>query len=197
MESNGLKDIEDEIVNKGTFREAILTFEDKIKNSKGALIGDNKQCPLKHSFSPGLYVREISIPAGFLLTGKIHRHKHPNFLLKGTVQVITEEGGYELLTGPISIMSPPGTKRALQTKTQVIWVTVHHNPTNTKDLKELEKIVIAESYDDYENYIEVQEIEDKRIKELIIKGELKVKEELKKSNSFIHRIINKFKRGII
>ena len=55
------------------------------------------ELPLKHSFSPGIYARELEIPEGTLLIGKIHKHRHHNFLMKGETIVITESGGMELL----------------------------------------------------------------------------------------------------
>ena len=36
------------------------------------------ELPPKHSFSPGIYVRELAIPEGTLLIGKIHKHRHVN-----------------------------------------------------------------------------------------------------------------------
>ena len=66
-------------------RDNILTIEDFIRNTDGAYVGDSITCPLKHSFSENIYVREIFIPAGHLITGKIHKHEHPNFLLSGVV----------------------------------------------------------------------------------------------------------------
>ena len=134
-------------------RSNILEFENLIKNTENAVIGDSYICPLKHSFSDGIYVREIFIPKDMLLTGKIHKHSHPNFLLKGEVEVFTEFGGIEKLIAPQSIISKAGTKRVVKTITDTIWITVHANPTNTQDLEKLEKIIIAESYEEYENHL--------------------------------------------
>lgn len=130
-------------------RDAILGFESVLAKQEGATFGDTVECPLKHSFTDGIYVREISIPKGMYIVGKIHKHAHPNFLLKGIVDVVTESGGLERLEGPCAMISPEGTKRALRTITDVVWITVHHNPTNTQDLDKLEEIVIADSYESY------------------------------------------------
>jgi hypothetical protein len=146
-----------DLAQSGAIRESILDFQDFLSKEEGAFFGDSVHCPLKHSFADGIYVREIFIPAGTYIVGKIHKHQHPNFLLSGTVNVITEGGGEETLTGPLSIISPPGTKRALFSITDLVWVTVHHNPTNTQDLEKLEKIIIAESYDHYHKFKAVQE----------------------------------------
>ena len=88
-----------------------------------------------------------------VITGKIHKHEHPNYLMSGEVLVLTEDGGSETLKGPLSMMSKGGTKRALYAITDLVWTTIHHNPTNTRDLKEIEKIVIAKDYDEYVKFV--------------------------------------------
>lgn len=128
-------------------RNNILAFESLLKKQPNAKFGDNDMCPLRHSFANGIYVREIFIPKGAILTGKIHKHEHPNFLLKGSVTVFTENGGVEHLKAPLSMISPAGTKRVVYANTDVIWVTCH-NVGNETDLKVIEKEVIAESYEE-------------------------------------------------
>jgi len=138
-------------------REKIFDFEELLMQNENVLIGDNQVCPLKHSFTDGIYVREIRIPAGTYLTGKIHKHKHPNFLMSGIVEVITEGRGPELLEGPLSMISEDGTKRMLHCLTDTWWITVHSNPSNTEDLEKLENIVIAKDYEEYEKFRKLQE----------------------------------------
>ena len=158
----------EEVEAKENRRAGILEIEEVLKNTEGAILGDSSVCPLKHSFSDKIYVREIFIPKDMYLTGKIHKHDHPNFLMEGEVAVITEEGK-EILKAPQSIISPPGTKRALYSITDLVWITVHHNPTNTRDLKELEKIVIADSYDDYDRFISHKKTFKHKLKDILIK----------------------------
>jgi hypothetical protein len=109
--------------------------------------GDRPDCPLIHTFGGGMYVREIFIPAGMMLTGKIHKHEHPNFLMSGKVSMITEDGGAQLIEAPQSLMSPSGCKRALFTHTPTWWITVHLNPNGHTEVCEgLENETIAEDY---------------------------------------------------
>ena len=138
-------------ISKDGIREEIMNFEDQLRGQPDAIHGDSSLCPLKHTFSDGIYVREIFIPAGLFIVGKIHKHEHPNFLMSGVVEVVTEKGR-EMLIGPCSIISPSGTKRALYSVTDLTWITVHLNPTNTRDLAVIEKDVIAESYEIYERF---------------------------------------------
>lgn len=129
----------------GSDRDSILRFEKALSSQPGAVVGDNDGCPLKHSFAPGVYVREIFIPKGTVLTGKIHRHEHPNFLMKGEVIVVTEFGGREHLKAPMSMISKAGTKRAVYAIEDTVWITVHL--TNETDLKKIEDEIIAPTYD--------------------------------------------------
>jgi hypothetical protein len=147
-----LKKLRNKYLAKSVNRKSIIEIEDSIKNMDGSFIGDSVNCPLKHSFSDGIYVREIFIPANTILTGKIHKHDHPNFLLKGKVVVATEFGGVEELDAPLSMISKAGTKRVVQTITDTVWVTIHHNPTNTQDLEKLERDIIAKDYQEYDSF---------------------------------------------
>lgn len=150
-------------------REMLENFEKHLKNVDKSFVGDTPICPLKHSFSPGIYVREITIPKDTILVGKIHKHEHPNFLLKGEVVVVTEDGGEEHLKAPRSMISAAGTKRAVYAKTDVVWTTVHLNPTDTQDLEELEKEVIAPSFEEYDKFVLSQKKPLSKLKKLLIK----------------------------
>jgi hypothetical protein len=136
---------------KKNIREELLAFEDQLRSQEDHIVGDSLTCPLKHSFADGIYVREIFIPKGLFIVGKIHKHEHPNFLMSGTVDIVTEEGSTRLV-GPCAMISPSGTKRALHSITDLVWITVHHNPTNTQDIAELEGKVIAESFEVYDSF---------------------------------------------
>lgn len=134
-------------------RRDILNFEEQIKKMPGAVIGDNALTPLKHTYTDGIYTREIFIPAGMFIVGKLHKHAHPNFLMEGIVMVVTEFGE-EIIEAPKAMVSMAGTKRALYAITDLVWITVHHNPSNTQDLEKLEDLVIAKNYDEYEKFVQ-------------------------------------------
>ena len=87
----------------------------------------------KHFFAPGMYLRELTIPAGMLMVGKIHKHGHFLMVLKGRAEVISEFGRMTVEAGHISV-SPPGVKRIVLALEEVQFVTVHLNPTDTEDL---------------------------------------------------------------
>ena len=59
-------------------RGALLAFEQKMKENPASIPGDDPRLPIRNIFSDGIYVREIRIPAGMFVMGRIHRHEHPN-----------------------------------------------------------------------------------------------------------------------
>jgi hypothetical protein len=102
------------------------------------------ECPLVHAFAPGMYGRQITIPAGTLLVGKIHKHAHLNFLMKGKTLLATEEGPM-MVEGPLMLPSKAGTKRVFYTIEEVVWATVHL--TDETDLEKIEDELIVPSYE--------------------------------------------------
>lgn len=146
--------------NLTTSRNRILAFQDVLMNTEGRAVGD---CfPLRHIFTPGIYTREITLPAGVVLVGKIHRERHVNFISRGRVQVYTEQGGLEELIGPLTMVSEPGTKRVVHVIEETVWTTIHHNPTDETDLDKLEDIVIVPSFEQFDaemlDHIKVKEL---------------------------------------
>lgn len=139
-----------------TDRDRILALEEVLKKHPEVVLGDSDKMPLKHSFAEGVYVREIFIPKGYVLTGKLHRHSHPNFLMSGEVIVVTEKHGRQHLKAPLSMISEPGTKRAIMALEDTIWVTVH--VTEETDLGKIEDYVIAPNYEALETHEESKQL---------------------------------------
>jgi hypothetical protein len=98
---------------------------------------------LHHHFAHGIYGREMRVPAGTVLVGKIHRYSCINVILQGVVEVRSQEGAYRI-EAPYVFVSPGLTKRAMVALTDLIWMTVH--PANSEDLDELERELIMEDW---------------------------------------------------
>lgn len=135
-------------ITKGEARESIQNFEEIIQSMENHFEGDSCNAPLEHHFAYGTYLREMLLPKGTVITGKIHNFDHLNFLMKGTVYVVSEDGNYKL-KAPQIIRSSQGVKRVMYAETDVIWVNVHPNPNNTKNLNELEDFLVSKTYEDY------------------------------------------------
>jgi len=106
----------------------------------------------KHSFADGIYIREMKMKQGQLGFSAIHKHSYGFFLLSGILASSKEEG-IEEFVAPCYIISPQGAKRIVYAVEDCVITTVHANPTNTQDLKEIEKINVVFSWQDYEEYL--------------------------------------------
>jgi len=105
-----------------------------------------KQVPIetRHYFANGLYAREITIPAGTLVTGEVHKEEHLNIMSQGRIIVWTEDGMKDV-TAPFALVSKPGTKRVGFAVTDTVWTTIHANKEDEKDLDKLELRLIEPS----------------------------------------------------
>jgi len=105
------------------------------------------QLPIEpvHHFADGLYAREITIPAGTILTGKVHSTEHLNIVSKGRIAVWTEDG-MKIVAAPCMLVSRPGTKRVGFALEDTVWTTIHANPQNLTDLAALELALIDNTH---------------------------------------------------
>jgi hypothetical protein len=116
-------------------------------------------CPLTHRFTPGMYIREIFMPAGSLITSKIHKTEHPFTISKGKVAVSIDGKDWEEFEAPYTGITKPGTRRILYIIEDCVWSTYHVNPSDSQDLEEIECILI----DKRENNLLKELIENKKI----------------------------------
>ena len=120
-------------------------------NSPDVFVGNSDELPLTHSFSDGIYTREIFIPKGMLAIGKIHKFEHTFFLMKGKLLLCTQDGVKEL-EAPYYGIASAGTKRVVVALEDTVFVNVHPNPKNIKEIEKLEDSFVVSSYEEYKNY---------------------------------------------
>jgi hypothetical protein len=112
--------------------------------------------PLVHRFTDGLYIRELAIPKGTMLTSKTHKTQHQFILLKGVISVWDNDGTEHLLSAPYCGITQPNTRRIAYAWDDCVWSTCHPNPEN-KCLEDLE----LDLFEDYENSLFDEEIKNK------------------------------------
>lgn len=100
---------------------------------------EHAEIPTEHHFAPGVYVRQITIPAGVVVVGKLHRTQHVIMLIGGEVTIYTDEG-MQRIAAPRVWQTSPGTKRAIYAHEDATLVTVH--PTELTDLDAIEAEII-------------------------------------------------------
>tara|TARA_Y100000034_G_scaffold132805_1_gene196687 strand:- start:1850 stop:2314 length:465 start_codon:yes stop_codon:yes gene_type:complete len=141
-------------------REEIKSLQELlINNADGENIeGDGKHIihsdnfPLKHTFADGIYVRQMDMEAGSVVVGAIHNHLHVWFLLTGHLAVATEDS-IEEFVAPCYVLATPGSKRVIYAIEESIFVNIHKNPNNIKDIKKLEDEIVSLTFEEYEEYI--------------------------------------------
>lgn len=161
MPNNSLQSKRNELAKD--FRSGITNIEQclrEIADGKNVIVGTKENpiipnsdiCSTESIFSHGVYAREMFVKKDSIVVGAIHKHEHISFLMSGHLTVVSESGVSEH-KAPDVIVAGPGVKRIAYAHEDTIWYNVHGNPTNTKDLKELEKEIIVASYEEYEEYI--------------------------------------------
>ena len=131
-------------------QDKIMALEKLMIEYPESILEDGRPIDLevKHHFAPGIYARELFIPAGTLLTGKIHKTEHLNILAKGRIE-ISNMGESREMIAPQTFVSPPGTKRAGYAHEDSIWITIH--ATDETDLKKLESDLVTTSFEQIED----------------------------------------------
>lgn len=108
----------------------IWQLQDIVKNNLPAV-----DMPVTHHHSVGTYVREIFMPAGSVVIGKVHATRHINILLTGECTIWTVQGKHKM-KAPCIFESMAGVKKVLYMHTDVRYLTVH--PTDETDEGKLE-----------------------------------------------------------
>lgn len=93
----------------------------------------------QHFFVKGMYARQITIPAGTTLVGKVHKSEHFFMLLKGDMTLWTEEG-MRRVQAPYVACAKPGIKRVGLAHTDSVCINVH--TTELTDLEQIEQELV-------------------------------------------------------
>jgi len=112
---------------------------------------------MRHFFGNGVYVRELIIPAGVVLTGQIHKHEHIAICTQGEISIFDEAGLRKVKAGDIFV-SRPGIKRAgyAHSETRFLNVLRMSNPEE-RDLKVLEAEFVVGTPAEYEEWVRLTE----------------------------------------
>jgi hypothetical protein len=135
----------EEIINLVASNQDLIGFYGDGKN-----IPEVPEIPLKHSFADQIYIRQMNMKAGQVVVGAIHNHLHAWFLLTGKVYIIESEEKIEHIA-PCYTISKPGAQRVIYAVEDSIFVNIHKNPSNTQNIKELEKQIISFTKEEFNN----------------------------------------------
>lgn len=134
-------------------RGKIMALEAAIRTQPGSIDQSGIDSLTHHHFAPGVYMRELYIPKGTLLTGMIHKTEHLNIFAGGDLSVWTDHGMRRLVSYEI-ILSKPGIKRVGYAHEDSVWITVHPNVKDEKDVKALEDMLVTNDFAELDAPIE-------------------------------------------
>lgn len=99
--------------------------DEKIEAMEGFMMEcPQVEIPAVGKFINGMYVREIVIPKGTLLTGRVHKYAYLDIMLAGDITVATRDG-VRRMQGYCCMEGVPGRKRAGYAHEDTRWLTVH------------------------------------------------------------------------
>jgi hypothetical protein len=81
-------------------------------------------CPVIHTFGPGLYIREVTIPKGAFAIGHKQVKPQMNIFLKGRMIVFDAAGNPHEIAAPMMFTGPPGRKVGYALE-DVTWLNVY------------------------------------------------------------------------
>jgi hypothetical protein len=116
---------------------AVADYIDEM--TKVALSVPQANTPVIHRFAPGLYIREVSAPAGTFAIGHYQKTEHLNIFLKGRVTILKDDGTTEELAAPMMFVSKPGRKCGYVTE-DMVWQNIY--PTTETDVEKLEEMFL-------------------------------------------------------
>jgi hypothetical protein len=100
------------------------------------------ECPVVHHFGPGIYIREVTLPAGTLAIGHAQRFDHLNIMLTGAVAMVSDDGQTKVLRAPMIFVGKPGRKLGYVLET-CIWQNVY--ATDERNIDKLESMFLDKS----------------------------------------------------
>ena len=152
--------IENQVVHSKDYHQLLNEIE-------AQLFTDPIELQVRHIFTPGLYARELFIPAGVVLTSYVHKFTHPFVVSSGVINILDNDLNVLQVVAPFTGVSLKGTRRTGMAINDCTWTTFH--PTaicpvnNSKEaFDDAVGRVEKELFEVYENPLLHKKLEDKK-----------------------------------
>jgi hypothetical protein len=121
----------------------VAITEEKVQALESVFLQQEQaDCPVVHRFAPGIYIREVSIPADVFSIGHYQKTTHLNIMLKGRVLLVNHDGSKTELVAPQTFVSGPGRKIGYIIE-DMVWQNVY--ATDETDVEKLEAMFLDKS----------------------------------------------------
>ena len=114
----------------------------------GENLVDNEVFQISHDYCGPLYMRKMIMPKNSVVVSAVHHTNHFWFLLKGKISVTTDEETIEHIA-PCYSRSLKGAKRFIICVEECLFINVHANPTESKNIKEIQDDLYSITLDEY------------------------------------------------
>jgi len=133
-----------------------LSHSEKLECLEAAML-DHPQvpCPVVHHFGPGVYVREVHLPAGTLAIGHAQRFAQLNVVLQGAVAMLGDDGQLKIVQAPAIFTGPPGRKFGYVLR-DTVWQNIY--ASEETDIEALENHFLDKSDTWQSHHDEVEKI---------------------------------------
>ena len=101
-----------------------------------------EECSVVHSFSHGLYIRQVTLKAGTYAIGHFQKTTHLNVMLCGHATMIEADGSYVERRAPLIYVADPGRKVGYIHE-DVVWLNIY--ATTETDVDVLEAALLEKS----------------------------------------------------
>lgn len=123
--------------------DADLIISKNIEKLEGALMKlPQADCPVTHTFGPGVCLREVKLPAGSIVIGHHQNFEHVNIFVKGRVSMRNDDGTFTEMKAPMTFVGKPGRKIGYIHE-DVVWLNVWK--TDEKDVEKIETHFLTKS----------------------------------------------------
>lgn len=151
MESNLIEQREAKIDN--LLSSLIEVADGKVIVGDGkSLVRESDTVEVVNEFTNGVYMRRMDVMKGTLIVGAVHKEKHSWFLMRGIVKVADTES-INYIEAPYYTLSDPGAQRVIEVIEDAIWVNIHSNPNNERNIDIIEKRLFALNRSEYKDYL--------------------------------------------
>lgn len=100
------------------------------------------EVPVIHRFTPGFYIRQVTVKRGIVLVTHTHKTEHPFIVTSGKSLVWSEETGQPMpVDAPFTGITKKGTRRVILVHEDTTWTTFHPNPDNIQDIEVIEDML--------------------------------------------------------
>jgi len=121
-------------------------YEEFENGNKNVVVGNSDMFPLNHSFSEGIYIREMLMPKDGLIVGKIFKCSHHFILLKGKLLITMPDEETKIHTAPSWFACESNVRRVLLSLEDSVFMNILPNPDNETNIDILEERLLKDNY---------------------------------------------------